>query len=122
MEKENIRNKNFFEAWKNAISGIIFAIKTGKNLKIQICVAIIVIIFAICFKATKIEWLFLIFAIMLVLICETINTAIEQCVNLVTEEYSIIAKRAKDVAAGAVVLASLNAVIIGIIIFTEKIF
>lgn len=65
--------------------------------------------------------MFLTFAIMLVFITEVVNTAIEETVNLVTKEFSPIAKIAKDVAAGAVVLSAINAVIIAILIFISKI-
>lgn len=57
---------------------------------------------------------------MLVIITEVINTAIEEAINLYTKEFHPIAKIAKDVAAGAVVLAALNAVIIAIFIIIDK--
>lgn len=65
--------------------------------------------------------MFVIFATMLVIITEVINTAIEETINLYTKEFHPIAKIAKDVAAGAVVLAALNAVIIAIFIIIDKI-
>ena len=65
--------------------------------------------------------MFLTFATMLVIITEMVNTAIEETVNLVTNKFHPVAKIAKDVAAGAVVLSALNAVIIAIFIFVNKI-
>lgn len=121
MEDERLKNKNFIDAWKKAFSGISYAIKTQKNIKIQLIIALIVIIASIYFKVTIIEAMFLSFATMLVIITEVINTAIEETVNLCTEKYHPIAKIAKDVAAGAVVLAALNAVIIAIFVFVSKI-
>jgi diacylglycerol kinase len=73
------------------------------------------------FKISKIEWLILCITITLVLFGEFINTAIETTVDLYTEEKNEKAKIAKDVAAGAVVLTSLNAIIVGIIIFVPYI-
>lgn len=64
--------------------------------------------------------MFVVFATMLVIITEVINTAIEEAINLYTKEFHPIAKIAKDVAAGAVVLAALNAVIIAIFIIIDK--
>ena len=105
MEDERLKNKNFIEAWKKATGGIVYAVKTQRNIKIQLCIAVLVIIFAI----------------VLVIITEMVNTAIEETVNLVTNKFHPVAKIAKDVAAGAVVLSALNAVIIAIFIFVNKI-
>ena len=121
VEKENIGNKNYLDSWKNAFCGIWYVIKTGINSKVQIVIALIVIALGFLFKVSITDWLFLTFAIMLVFIAETINTAIEEAVNLVTKEYNPIAKIAKDVAAGAVVLSAINAVIIAILIVVSKI-
>ncbi len=121
MEDERLRNKNFIDAWKKAFSGIWYAVKTQRNIKVQLCIAVVVIICAIYFKLNITECMFLTFATMLVIITEMVNTAIEEAVNLCTKEFHPIAKIAKDVAAGAVVLAALNAVIIAIFIFVSKI-
>lgn len=120
MEDERLKNKNFIEAWKKAFSGIWYAIKTQRNVKVQLVIAVIVIILSIYFKVNITQAMFLSFATMLVIITEVINTAIEETVNLCTNKYHPIAKIAKDVAAGAVVLAALNAVIIAIFIFVSK--
>ncbi len=121
MEDERLKNKNFIDAWKKALSGIWYAVKTQRNIKVQLCIAVVVIICAIIFKLNITECMFLTFATMLVIITEMVNTAIEEAVNLSTKEFHPIAKIAKDVAAGAVVLAALNAVIIAIFIFVSKI-
>lgn len=121
MEDERLKNKNFIDAWKKAFNGIWYAVKTQRNIKVQLCIAVVVIICAIYFKLNITECMFLTFATMLVIITEMVNTAIEEAVNLCTKEFHPIAKIAKDVAAGAVVLAALNAVIIAIFIFVSKI-
>lgn len=69
------------------------------------------------FNISEIEWLFVISAIFIVLIVETLNTALEYAVDLTTDEYNILAKYAKDVAACAVVLACIYAVVIGFTVF-----
>ena len=121
VEDERLKNKNFIDAWKKAFSGIWYAIKTQRNIKVQLCIAVVVIICSILFKLNITEYIFLTFATMLVIITEMVNTAIEETVNLCTDKYHPIAKIAKDVAAGAVVLAALNAVIVAILIFLSKI-
>lgn len=120
MEDDRLRNKNFWDALKKALSGIWYGIKTQRNIKIQIVVAILVIIAGILLKLNITEFIFITFAIMIVVITEMVNTAIETAVNLCTDKYHDLAKIAKDVAAGAVVLAALNAIIIAILILISK--
>lgn len=121
MEDERLKNKNFIDAWKKAFSGIWYTIKTQRNIKIQLAIAVIVVASMIFFKLNIVECIFLTFAIMLVIILEVVNTAIEATVNLCTDKFHPIAKIAKDVAAGAVVLAALNAVIVFVLICVGRI-
>ena len=114
-------NSNFLEALTNAVFGIRHIFRTQINIKLQTIIAIIVIILAFVLKFSKIEFLFLIFTIAFVLFAEAINTAIEATVDLYTKEYHPKAKIAKDVAAGAVIIAVLNSIITGIILFGSKI-
>ena len=115
------KNKNFFEALKNSINGLIYAIKEQRNLKIQLFIAIIVLIFSIVLKISKMEMIVVCLSIFFVIFAEVINTAIEKTVDLITEEYNEKAKIAKDIAAGAVVISVLNAIIVGLIIFGNEI-
>ena len=114
-------NKNFLEAWKNAFSGIVYAFKTQRNLRIQLVAGIIVVILGIVLKISSSEWAILSLAVFFVLGSEMMNTALEASVDLTTEEYHIKAKLAKDTAAGAVVLASINAVVVSYFLFADKI-
>ena len=114
-------NKNFLEEWKNAFSGIAYAFKTQRNLRIQLIAGIIVIILGFVLKISPSEWAILSFAVFFVLGSEMMNTALETAVDLTTEEYHIKAKLAKDTAAGAVVLASINAVVVSYFLFADKI-
>ena len=116
----NLKNKNFIEAFINAVNGIVHGFKTQRNLKIQLVIAIIVILVGVRLELNKTDFIAIIFSIFLVFVTEMINTAIESAVDLETEQYNKLAKVAKDVAAGAVLLASLNAVIIAIIILINK--
>ena len=121
MEQKRIGNKNYLDSWKNAFHGICYTIKAGINAKAQLLIAITVIALGIIFKVSITDWLFLTFAITLVFVTETINTAIEETVNLITKEYNPIAKIAKDVAAGAVVLSAINSIIVAALIIISKI-
>ena len=71
-------------------------------------------------KLDRLEMLILFFAISLVVICEMFNTAIEKTIDMVTDEYHPLAKIAKDVAAGGVLIAALNSVVVGYMIFYDK--
>ena len=83
--------------------------------------AILAIVFGVIFDFSKIEFLILIITIVLVLFAEFVNTAIEATIDLFTEEFNEKAKIAKDIASSAVLLVSLNSVIIGFIIYGSKI-
>ena len=121
MEDKRLKNKNFFDAFGKALSGIWYSIKTQKNIRIQILIAILVIIAGFIFKLSIIEWLFICFAIMFVFITEVINTSIETVVDMYTKEYNELAKIAKDVASGAVLLAAFNSVIVAALILIGRI-
>lgn len=111
----------FVESVRHAIHGICYTTDKEKNFRVEIMFAIIVTIASFVLKVSLIEWAILVLVIGMVLSLEMINTAIERCVDLVTKEYRDLAKFAKDVAAGAVLIMSLFSVIIGIIIFLPKI-
>jgi len=122
MEKRKWQTENFWKSFKCAVTGIIYGLKTQRNIIIQLSIAIIAIALGVFFKISRIEWAIIIFTISFVIFAEMINTAIESTVDLVTEEYNEKAKIAKDVAAGAVLISAINAVCMGLIIFGDKIF
>ena len=123
-KKENdqkLHNSNFFEACKNAVNGIIYGTTTQSNVKKQLVIIAFVMLISLFFNLSKVEFICLIFAVVLIIFVEMINTAIETVVDLYTDIYHPKAKIAKDVAAGAVVITALNAVIIAYFIFFDKI-
>ena len=99
-----------------AIKGIIHTVKNERNMRIHLSVALLVLIYSFLAKVNKQDFILLLFAVFLVLVTEMINTAIEAAVDLCTEEQQPLAGIAKDVAAGAVLLAAINAVIIGLLV------
>jgi undecaprenol kinase len=100
-----------------ALSGIVTALRTERNMRIHLFSAMIVLFVSVYFSITKTEWLFILLAIGGMFVLEIMNTAIERVVDLVTEECHPLAKQAKDLAAGAVLVYTIIAVIIGVIIF-----
>lgn len=112
----------FLKSLRAAWSGLQYAVQSQRNIRIQLFVGAMVIIAASIFRLSVIEWGILLFCIGLVMGLELINTAIEELVNLVHPEWSEKAGRIKDIAAGAVALASLFSIVIGLLIFAHYLF
>jgi len=100
-----------------AIAGLIYCVKSEKNMKIHILAMILVVIAALVVGLTPVEWGLLILTIFMVLVAETVNTAVEKTVDLVTTEYHPLAKTAKNLAAGAVLLAAIGSLLMAVVIF-----
>ncbi|HKB88869.1 MAG TPA: diacylglycerol kinase family protein [Patescibacteria group bacterium] len=111
---------SLFTSFKFAFEGLKSAFIKGRNFRIQIAATVLVFILGLIFNLSSLEWLDLVVVITLVLILELINTSIEAMVDLVSPEIHEKAKLAKDVAAGAVFIASVGSVIIGVLVFLPK--
>lgn len=122
MKKDDhkLTNDNFIEACNNAVNGIIYTATTQRNFRIQLVIAVITMVLCLFYGLDTAEFLCLVFAIFMVIFAEMINTAIETVVDLFVDVYHPKAKIAKDVAAGAVVLAACNALIVGYFIFFKE--
>ena len=104
-------------SFRNAGRGILQVFRSERSFRLQIAVFAVTIIAGFVFRINGTEWIFILAAGGVVLVCEMINTAIEYVTDLVTEEYRILAKHIKNISAGAVLVSSIIAVIIGLIIF-----
>jgi undecaprenol kinase len=104
-----------------AITGIRSVVMNERNMRIHLVISLIVIVTGLWFSISMFEWLFVILAIGGMFALEMVNSAIERVVDLVTDKYHPLAKDAKDIAAGAVLLYAIVSVIIGLIIFAPKI-
>jgi diacylglycerol kinase len=105
-----------------AFEGIKTEFKKGRNFRIQILIGTLAIILGAIFQISPTEWFDLILVIASVLILELINTAVEAIVDMISPEIQEKAKIAKDVAAGAVLVASIAAVFVGAFLFIPKFF
>lgn len=114
------KSKNLIESFNHAVNGIISALKSERNLKIHFTAAVLVIIISLFFDFTRTELLLLIFAIAFVFMAELFNTAIERIVDLVMNDYHPLARLAKDIAAGAVLISAINAIIVGYLLFFDR--
>ncbi len=110
-------SKKIVKSFKDAIKGILYIFKTQRNFRIQVVCFVIATSTAFILKLSFAEIAVIIFAGGLVMIGEMINTGMETLVDLISPDYHPLAGRIKDIAAGAVLVSSIIAVIIGIIIF-----
>lgn len=107
-------------SFNNAIAGIVHAVRTQRNVKIHLVITVIVLVASVFLSITKIELIILLLTVALVLITEMINSALEVVLDLTMDRYHPLARVAKDVAAGAVLFAALNAVLVGYLVFFER--
>lgn len=107
------------DSFNNAIKGILTAFKSERNLRFHFVVALIVLTAAIFFNVSRLELLILLITITLVIFAEMVNSAIELVIDKTLEHHPAY-KRAKDVAAGAVLITAINALAVGYIIFWDK--
>jgi undecaprenol kinase len=112
--------QNFIKSFLYAFEGIIHAVKTERNFKFHLIAAVIVITTGLLSDLTYTEWFIILVLIGGVLSLELLNSAIERVVNLVTMERMPLAKQAKDLAAGAVLIFAIMSAIIGLLIFIPK--
>lgn len=114
------RRRRIIISFIYAIRGIHQAVKYEANMRIHLLAAVLAVLFGTLLHILPYEWLMLLMTITLVIFAELMNTALEANVDLVTKQRRPEARIAKDVAAGAVLVTSINALIIGIIIFGPR--
>ncbi|WP_307401756.1 diacylglycerol kinase family protein [Desulfofundulus luciae] len=112
MARDNFRNSLGY-----ALSGLVYALRTQPNMRFHFGAALVVVALALLLGVGVRDFVFILFAIALVVIAEMFNTAVETVVNLYTDKYHPLARVAKDVAAGAVLLAALNSMVVGLLVF-----
>jgi diacylglycerol kinase (ATP) len=115
-----VRSRSLLWSFDYAIQGIVYALRTQRNMRLHALAAIVVLVAALFFRIGGLELVALLFAISLVFIAELANTSLEAVVDLAIETYEPMAKIAKDVAAGGVLIASLNAVAVGYVVFFAR--
>jgi diacylglycerol kinase (ATP) len=114
------RPPSIIESFNYAIEGLIHVLRTQRNMRIHFAVAVVVIVLAVAVGVSRIELIALLISIAFVLITEMINTAIEGAIDAATTSFDPMAKLAKDIAAGAVLIAALNAIAVGYLVFAGK--
>lgn len=108
-------------SFTHAFRGISIIVRTQHNFWIQCMIAALVVVLGFVYKISAIEWIALVLCMMAVLVTEAVNTAFEIDIDLTSPEYHPYAKDTKDVAAGAVLIASIASIIVGFLVFLPKI-
>lgn len=111
------RSKNPLNSFRHAIEGVIHTFRTQRNMRVHFFTVAIVLLSGLLFRLGRLEMLALLFSCSLVIVAEMFNTAIEVVVDMITQSYHPAAKYAKDIAAGGVLIAAVNAVVVGCVLF-----
>jgi diacylglycerol kinase (ATP) len=112
--------KKLVDSFNYAIEGIIYSIRTQRNMKIHMVAAIAVLVATFFYDLSKIELLIITITISLVIVAEMINTAVECAIDATTNFYHPLVKIAKNVAAGAVLVTAINSALVGYVIFWDR--
>jgi diacylglycerol kinase (ATP) len=112
---------SILESFNFAFEGVIHVLRTQRNMRIHFLIAIVVLVWALAAGVSKLELIALLLAISFVLITEMVNTAVEAAIDIATTSFDPMAKLAKDIVAGAVLIASANAIAVGYLVFSGKV-
>lgn len=112
------RTTSLFDSFNYAVEGIVHVLRTQRNMRIHFLAAIAVLVLALVADVSRLELIALLLAIAFVLIAEMVNTAIEAAVDVASTSFDPMAKLAKDIGAGAVLIAAVNAVAVGYLVFS----
>lgn len=111
-----MRNINRLESFRYAFAGIWYTLKTQRNAQIHLGIAMTIVILGLTLKLTRTEWAILMLTTGFVWATEMFNTVAEAAMNYATTDFNPQVKIVKDVAAGAVLIAAITAVIVGLLI------
>jgi diacylglycerol kinase len=114
LQSEGVK---FIAGFGHAFRGLWYALRTQRNARVHVFIAILAILLGIVLHISAIEFAMVFVAITGVFIAEMFNTVFELCIDLASPEYHPLAKIAKDVAAGAVLLSAILSVVIGLFVF-----
>jgi diacylglycerol kinase (ATP) len=111
---------SILQSFNYAFEGVIYTLRTQRNMRIHFAVAVVVLVLAFAYDVTKLELIALLLAIAFVLVTEMVNTAVEAATDVATTSFNPLAKLAKDIAAGAVLVASVTALAIGYLVLADR--
>lgn len=120
--REIIKPKGWYQSLNCAIEGVIYAFKTQRHIRYHYVIATCALIVSLLLELPVVEFVMFAMAIVILLFAEMMNTALEEVVNLVEDKHNLLAKYAKDVSAGAVLISSVGVVIVSYMIFSKYLY
>lgn len=114
------RPHSILQSFNYAFEGVIHVLRAERNMRIHFAIATAVLVLAAVYDVSKLELVALVVVIAFVLIAEMLNTAIEAAIDVVAPSYDPLAKVAKDIAAGTVLIASVVAIVVGYLVFADR--
>lgn len=115
-----LERQNIMQSFNSAIEGFIYVAKTQRNMRLHFLIAIFVLLLGLYLDLEKLEIVLLLITICFVMLAEMLNTAVEMSVDLISSGYNPVARVIKDITAGCVLVASVNASIVGYILFSSQ--
>ncbi len=115
------RNRPVRDSIHDALQGIGYTLRTQRNMRFHGAMTVFVLAAGLVLRVSAMEVLFLMSAIAFVVVTEMVNTGIETVVDMITSDYSDLARIAKNVAAGAVLTASLYALVVGYLVLGQRV-
>ncbi|MDQ3602998.1 MAG: diacylglycerol kinase, partial [Actinomycetota bacterium] len=119
VERPGKGQQGVARSFEHAYRGMISAVRTQRNMRFHVVVAVVVLVASLLLGVSKLELAVLVLTILLVFVTEMFNTAMEFIVDLATREYHPLAKLAKDISAGAVLVSSVGALLVGYLILAD---
>ncbi|HZY66199.1 MAG: diacylglycerol kinase [Actinomycetota bacterium] len=118
-KKDKKPQQNVAQSFNHAYRGMVYAVRTQRNMRFHVVASLVVLVVSLLTGVSKLELAALVLAIMIVFVTEMFNTAMEFAVDLVTDEYHVLAKLAKDVGAGTVLVSSIGALMVGYLVLAD---
>lgn len=112
-----MHKRRLFDSFNYAIEGILYVLKTQRNMRFHFLAGIVMLLLGLYFNLSKAELILLLITISFVFLAEMLNTATELVIDLITDEFHPLARIIKDIAAGAVLVAAINSVVVGYLLF-----
>ena len=113
------RKRTFLHSLNNAVEGFIHVLRHERNMRVHFLAAFLILTAAVFLGFSRLDWLILCVATCLVLMAEMINTAVEEMLNLLHPKYNPAVGLVKDISAGMVLVAAVNALILGFLVFSK---
>ena len=116
-----MKSRSFWASLHDAVCGVVYALASQRNMKIHLIAALLVVAAGLFLGLNRVEWSVIILTVTAVWAAEIMNTSLEKVVDLLSPQYNVVAGRAKNISAAAVLVTALGAVLVGIMIFGPRI-